>query len=162
MLGAPTPNPLTEAHYTFADGYLIAGPTRALVSHALQVKKSRTSIMNSTRFVELMPRDHYANFSAVIYQNLGTTLAPLAGILGSFGSQSPQQQRALQQLSNVKPLLVALYAESDRITVASDGDVLGMSMANLLTGNPGGWASGLMPFGQFAGTGGRKRAYIER
>ena len=29
MIAAADPNPLTEAHYTFADGYLIAGPTRA-------------------------------------------------------------------------------------------------------------------------------------
>ena len=34
MIGAADPSPLTEAHYTFADGYLIAGPTRALVTQA--------------------------------------------------------------------------------------------------------------------------------
>ena len=27
MIAGGDPNPLTEAHYTFADGYLIAGPT---------------------------------------------------------------------------------------------------------------------------------------
>jgi hypothetical protein len=29
MIAGADPNPLTEAHYTFADGYLIAGPARA-------------------------------------------------------------------------------------------------------------------------------------
>src|SRR5207245_7962627 len=38
------PNPLTEAHYTLADGYLIAAPSRALVTKALQVKTAGTSI----------------------------------------------------------------------------------------------------------------------
>src|ERR1017187_2484572 len=36
-------SPLTEAHYTFVDGYMLAGPTRALVARALQVKASGTS-----------------------------------------------------------------------------------------------------------------------
>jgi len=44
MIAGATPNPLTEAHYTFANGYLIAGPTRALVSKALQIKTAGTSI----------------------------------------------------------------------------------------------------------------------
>jgi hypothetical protein len=162
MLGASTPNPLTEAHYTFVDGYLVAGPTRAMVSRALEVKQSRVSIMRSSKFVDLTPRDHYTNFSAVFYQNLGTTLAPLAGLLGGLGPQTPQQQRAIQQLSNIKPILVALYAEPDRITLASDGDAFGMSIANLLTGNPGGWAAGLTPFTAFSGTGARKPAYIRK
>src|SRR5690242_12186832 len=76
--------PLTEVHYTFSDGYMIAGPTRALVSRALQVKTAGTSITRSSAFTSLVPRDRYANFSAVIYQNLGTTLAPIAGLLGGM------------------------------------------------------------------------------
>src|ERR1035441_5422141 len=76
MIAAAVPNPLTEAHYTFAGGYLIAGPTRTLVAHALQVKAAGTSIARSAKFLSMEPRDRHVNFSAVIYQNLGTTLAP--------------------------------------------------------------------------------------
>jgi hypothetical protein len=161
MLAAGQPNPLLEAHYTYADGYLIAAPSRALVAQALQVKQSRTSIMRSTRFMELTPRDHYTNFSGVFYQNLGTTLAPIAGLLGSMApQQDAASQRAIQSLSNFKPLLVALYAEPDRITMASDGDALGMSLTALLTGGPGQWAGGLMPsLGQFTGTRERMKSY---
>ena len=79
MIAAADPNPLTEAHYTFADGYLIAGPSRAMLTRALQVKSTRTSITHSAQFLSMEPRDHYANFSALVYQNLGTSLAPLAG-----------------------------------------------------------------------------------
>ena len=87
MIAGGDGSPLTEAHYTFADGYMIAGPTRALVARALQVKVSGASITHSAGFVALMPRDHYNNFSAVIYQNLGTTLAP---IISLFGGMIPQ------------------------------------------------------------------------
>ena len=41
MIAGGDGSPLTEAHYTFADGYMIAGPTRALVATALQVKTGR-------------------------------------------------------------------------------------------------------------------------
>ena len=34
MIAGGDGSPLTEAHYTFADGYMIAGPTRALVARA--------------------------------------------------------------------------------------------------------------------------------
>jgi hypothetical protein len=49
MIAAAVPNPLTEAHYTFADGYLVAAPTRALVARALQVKAAGTSIARSAK-----------------------------------------------------------------------------------------------------------------
>ena len=110
------PNPLTEAHYTLADGYLIAAPSRALVTKALQVKTAGTSITHSTRFVSMVPRDRYMNFSALIYQNLGSTLAPIAGLLGSFvPAGNAAQSRMLQNLGNMKPLLIAAYGEPDRI-----------------------------------------------
>jgi len=32
----------------------------------------------------MVPRDRNMNFSALIYQNLGTTLAPITGLQGSF------------------------------------------------------------------------------
>ena len=35
MIAGGDGSPLTEAHYTFADGYMIAGPTRALVAARL-------------------------------------------------------------------------------------------------------------------------------
>ena len=84
MIAGADPNPITEAHYTFADGYLIAGPTRALIAKALQTKTAGTSITHSANFLAMEPRDHYANYSAVVYENLGRTLAPLVGMFGSF------------------------------------------------------------------------------
>src|SRR4029077_17241401 len=87
MIAGADGSPLTEAHYTFADGYMIAGPSRALLSRALQVNTGRASITHAVNFVSLLPRDQYNNFSALIYQNLGTTLAP---IISLFGGMVPQ------------------------------------------------------------------------
>jgi hypothetical protein len=101
----------------------------------------------------LVPRDHYMNFSALIYQNLGTTLAPLAGLLGSF-APAPRdgQPNPLQNLGNMKSTLIAAYGEPDRISVATSGNMLGMSLTNLMSGNLLGIAGNALPFSQFQGT----------
>ncbi len=153
MIAGGDPNPLTEAHYTFSDGYLIAGPTRALVSRALQVKTSGTSITHSARFLQMEPRDHYANFSALIYQDLGTTLAPLTSLLGAFASSGGRgAQDALQGLGNMKPMLVAAYGAPDRITVAGGGPMFGSALNSILSGNLLGLVENGLPFRQMSGT----------
>ncbi len=114
MIAAADPNPLMEGHYTFADGYLIAGPTRALVAKALQQKALGTSITHSAKFLEMAPRDQYVNFSGVVYANLGNTLAPLMGLIGSLAPQGAHGgENALAKLGNLKPMLVAAYAHGD-------------------------------------------------
>ena len=148
MIAAAVPNPLTEAHYTFADGYLVAAPTRALVARALQVKAAGISIARSASFISMEPSDRHVNFSAVVYQNLGTTLAPLAGLLEAFGRGGRGRQNPLQDLGNLKPSLIAAYAEPDRITVATNGNLLGKSVTDLLSGN----LAGALPFPQLQGT----------
>jgi hypothetical protein len=155
--------PLLEAHYTFDQGYLIAGPTRALVSRALQMKIAGTSIKHSTRFLEMTPRDQHVNFSAVIYQNIGTSLAPLAALASAFipqrgGPGGPN----LQSLNNVKPTLYAVYGEPDRITMTANGDVLGSTLAGLLGGDVRGMAGMSLPFGQMMGTHAPRAAYPGR
>jgi hypothetical protein len=159
MIGAADPNPLTEAHYTFAEGYLIAGPSRAIVSQALQARANRTSIVRSTKFVSLMPRDHYANFSAVIYQNLGSTLGPLIGMLGSLAPPSKGGANPLGNLANLQPSFMAAYGEQDRVTIAGAGNIMGMSPNNFANGSLLGIAGGALPLGQFLGTPGRRPAY---
>jgi hypothetical protein len=150
MIAGADGNALTEAHYTFADGFLIAGPTRALIAKALQTKLAGTSITRSGAFLALEPRDHYANYSALIYENLGKTLAPLAGLLGSFvppqahggGRGGPNP---LAAISDMKPLLIGAYAEGDTITVAANGNMLAKGMSNMLGGNLMGVIGSAMP-----------------
>lgn len=152
LLAASDPNPLTEAHYTFVNGYLIAAPTRALVLHALEAKTSGGGIARAPAFTALLPRDHYANFSAVVYQNLGTTLAPLAGLLGALEPRDGAPHPPLANLSNLKPFLIAAYGEPDRITLANSGEVPSMSLNNFLSGGVFGLAASGLDLGQFVGT----------
>jgi len=147
LIAAGDPNPLTEAHYTFTSGYLIAAPTRALLVRALQVKAGGGSIAHAAGFTALLPHDHYENFSAVVYQNLGNTLAPLAGLLGALRPQN-DRGRPMPRLDNLKPFLIAAYGEPDRITIASNGEVPGMSLNSFLSGGVFGMVR------QFAGTSG--------
>ncbi|MBV9504043.1 MAG: FecR domain-containing protein [Acidobacteriia bacterium] len=135
--------PLTQAHYIFASGYLIAAPTLALLTRALQARASGDSIARSPSFTALLPHDPYANFSAVLFQNLGATLAPFAGLL---------DPKAAAGVAKLKPFLVAAYGEPDRITLASTGDLLGMGFHSFLTGSLLGIARDSLPMPQLFGT----------
>jgi hypothetical protein len=158
------PNPLTEVHYTYAGGYAIAGPSRAVVNSALQVKSAGNSVTRSAKFVSMTPRDRYMNFSALIYQNLGTTLAPLAGLLGAFGNLHGGGMPGgipggMPDLSNIQPSFVAAYGEPDRITIAATGTPLGIGPAALEGGSLSGLAANLPALGQLLGTGKPRPAF---
>ncbi|MGB2652651.1 MAG: FecR domain-containing protein [Candidatus Acidiferrum sp.] len=114
----------SEYDYTFAGGYLILAPSRALLLAALQTQENGTSLARSSSFQALLPSDDHANFSAVLYQNLGPLLKPLASQLTSG------QLAVLQQLAaDAKPSVFCAYGETDRIEVASN--------ARLFDLNPG-------------------------
>jgi hypothetical protein len=112
----------TEYDYTFADGYMILAPSRALLLAALQTHANGTSLAHSASFRALLPSDNQANFSAMIYQNLSPILKPLASQLSSG------QLAFLQQLaSDAKPSVFCAYGESDRIDVASSGKLFDLN-----------------------------------
>jgi len=112
----------TECDYTFADGYMIVAPSRALVLAALQTHANGTSLARSSSFRALLPSDNQANFSGMIYQNLNPILKPLASQLTSG------QLALLQQLAaDAKPSVFCAYGESDRIEVASSGKLFDLN-----------------------------------
>jgi hypothetical protein len=150
MIAGADPNPLTEAHYTFSDGYMVAGPSRAIVSKALATKAAGTSITHSASFLAMTPRDHYSNFSAVMYQNLGTTLAPIAGLLGAFAPSDRNTQNAIQGLGKIKPVMFALYGEPDRITFSGNSSGLG-GFSGILGGNLANMVGSALPLGSMLG-----------
>jgi len=111
-----------EYDYTFADGYMIMAPSRALLLASLQTHANGTSLARSASFRALLPSDNQANFSAMIYQNLSPILKPLASQLSSG------QLALLQQLAvDTKPSVFCAYGESDRIEVASTGNLFDFS-----------------------------------
>lgn len=112
----------TEYDYTFADGYMIIAPSRALLLAALQTHASGTSLARSASFHALLPSDTHANFSAMLYQNLSPILKPLASQLTSG------QLALLQQLAaDAKPSVFCAYGETDRIEVAGSGKLLDLN-----------------------------------
>ena len=119
------------------------------------MKVGRASITNSAAFVALLPRDHFDNFSALIYQDLGSTLALIVSLLGGMAPQGRGGTNMMQGLSNMKSTLIAAYGEPDRISIATSGNLMGMSLSNLVTGN----LQNAIPFTQFMGTRGRVPAF---
>ncbi len=114
----------SEYDYTFADGYMIVAPSRALLIAAIETHANGTSLAHSASFRALLPSDNQANFSAMLYQNLSPILKPLASQLNSG------QLAMLQQLAaDAKPSVMCAYGESDRIEVASSGKLLDLNPA---------------------------------
>jgi hypothetical protein len=132
-LSSPAVAQLREIDYVFADGYLVAAPSRALLEQALSYRASRTGIAHSTRFTSLLPPDRYANFSGVLFHNLGSTLALLAEGIAAASNLTPEQRNAIAGFTrDVKPALVAIYAEDDQVVVATTSSAISLSAANLL------------------------------
>ncbi|HEV2802888.1 MAG TPA: FecR domain-containing protein [Pyrinomonadaceae bacterium] len=125
-----------EVHYTYAEGYLIAAPTAALLSRALQYRESGVSLVTSPRFVAALPEDGNTNFSAVFYHNLAPLLQPLAGAVGERAkSLGEEQQKAIAAFAaGAEPTLAYAYAQGDRITLAAntEGGPFGLSPGSLL------------------------------
>jgi predicted anti-sigma-YlaC factor YlaD len=119
-------NSLHEIHYTFTNGYIILGPSRALVMQALNIRQSGNSLAQSDGFKALLPHDDHANVSALVYQNL-------APVIGPVMKQLPQSQiQSLQQLAaETKPSLVCAYGEKDSIRVASVSPFFGLDLNTL-------------------------------
>ena len=82
----------------------------------------------------------------MVYENLAPTIAPIAGLLGSFAPD-----RLLKGLSTMKPTLIAAYGEPDRLTVSTGSNVFSGSLTNLMTGNLTGIIGQAVPLPQFAG-----------
>jgi ferric-dicitrate binding protein FerR (iron transport regulator) len=114
--------PAAEFDYTFADGYMLLAPSRALLLAALKTHASGASLAHSGSFRALFPSDNQANFSGMIYQNLSPILKPLSSQLTSG------QLALVQQLAaDAKPSVFCAYGGSDRIEVASTGNLFDLS-----------------------------------
>jgi len=133
--------PFPEIHYVYTDGYLLAGSSQALLDSAIQNRASGNTLTTSAAFTALIPHDQYANFSAMVYYNVGPTLSPLVERLSPSQGLTPGQQQSLGEIAaSLKPTLIAAYGETDRITFATSGSLFttfgNMSLLHLLQ-NPG-------------------------
>jgi hypothetical protein len=129
-----------EVNYTYAYGYLIAAPSRALVENAIKYRESGFSLVQSSKFKATLPEDKQANFSAMIYQNIGSAVPSVARAVGH--AAAPQEARqALSSLIGKKAGLVYVYALNDRMifSVNTEDGPLKLNASDLLglPGSPG-------------------------
>ena len=123
-----------EVNYVFANGYMIAGPTRALVEQALKYHDSNVNLTHSGRFTAGLPADGNTNFSALVYHNLAPLVQPFANRIPDSAKSGEQQKALADMAANMQPTLAYAYAFGDRIEFASntEGGPFGLSPATLL------------------------------
>jgi hypothetical protein len=114
------------ADYTFANGYMILAPTRALLMDALHTRATGDSLGHSASFKALLPVDQNENYSAVAYQNLGPVLTPL---LSQLSGDSADAIRKLA--SDSHPTAVCAWGKNARIEAASNSNLFGFDFLTL-------------------------------
>jgi hypothetical protein len=125
-----------EVYYTFANGYLVAAPSRALLEQSIANRDSGNTLTRSARFMSALPQDGNTNFSAILYHDLAGLVAPLAEKMKTAGGELTEEQR--QKFAsidaNAPPTLVYAYSQGDRITIAAntEGGAFGLSPASLI------------------------------
>jgi hypothetical protein len=125
-----------EVNYTYVNGYVVMGPSRAMVARSVQNQEQGYSLLHSSRFTAGLPSDGNANFSAVFYHNLAPLMQPFAERIASSAGRLPaEQQQAIKAMAaDMPPTLAYAYAEGDSITFAAntEGGPFGLSPATIL------------------------------
>ncbi|HEY6232527.1 MAG TPA: FecR domain-containing protein [Pyrinomonadaceae bacterium] len=125
-----------EVNYTFVNGYMVMGPSRAMVERSVKMQQQGYTLLRSSRFTAGLPADGNANFSALFYHNLAPLVQPFAErIASSAGSLPEEQQQAIKAMAaDMPPTLAYAYAKGDSITFAAntEGGPFGLSPATLL------------------------------
>lgn len=115
-----------EITYTFTDGYMILGPSKAMVMNAISIHQNGNSLVHSADFRALLPQDEHPDVSAVLYQNLAPVIGPIAQQL------SPSQLQSLQQLAaESKPSVVCAYGDDNAIRVSTSSRLFGFDLNTL-------------------------------
>jgi hypothetical protein len=128
-----------EADWTFDGEYWIAAANRELLVRSLQNRQTGYTLPLSALFRAQLPHDASADFSAVIYHNLGPTVGPLYNLLGGNDRDSK-----LPRL-DMKPGAICFRAGPDRIDAAAMGGIFGLNIESLLA------MQGLGPLGVLQG-----------
>jgi len=114
------------AEYTYASGYLVMTPTRAMLMETLQTHASGNTLAHSSSFKALLPVDQNENYSAVAYQNLGPVVTPLLSQL-SGGSADAIKKLA----ADSHPTAICAWGKDSRIEAASNSNLFGFDFLTL-------------------------------
>ncbi|MDQ3220400.1 MAG: DUF3352 domain-containing protein, partial [Acidobacteriota bacterium] len=122
-----------EVHYTYANGYLVAAPSRALLEQSINNRDAGNTLVRSSRFMSSLPQDGNTNFSAIFYHDLAPLMQSLAERMKSVGGE--KDGKTLGPIdANAPPTLAYAYAQGDRIMLAAntEGGAFGLSPASLI------------------------------
>ena len=114
------------AEYTYANGFMIIAPTRALLMEALQTHTSGNTLAHSSSFKALLPVDQNENYSAVAYQNLGPVLTPLLSQLNGGPADAIKKLAA-----DSHPTAICAWGKDSRIEAASNSNLFGFDFLTL-------------------------------
>ncbi len=127
-----------EMNFTYDNGYMISAPSREIITKAIQNRQTGNGLPRSNGFRQLIPAGAQVNMSGVFYYNLGPTLRGVFDAVTGTIQMPSNQKEALEKLvNNQEPVLIALYAEENQITVASSSGFFGFGLENLLAAGSG-------------------------
>ena len=125
----------SHASYLFEDGYMIAGPSVALLEQAIQLRSSGVTLATTAKFRDLLGPDGQVNVSALVYTNIAPIAQSASKVLPSAPANGghPHGPAALGKLlASQGPTLYYAYAEPDRIVFAgSNQNPLGLNLGTL-------------------------------
>ncbi len=121
-----------EINYTYVDSYLVAAPSRALLTSAIQNRQTGYTLVRSQKFQAQLPKDANPNFSAIIYHDFSSSVNAVVDQLKSSNALSGDHRQAIAALqASAAPGLFYAYGESDRITLAAHGSLPGFNLNTL-------------------------------
>lgn len=123
------------AHFLFVDGYLVVGPSRALLVEAVAQRAAGVTLVASSTFLDLLPLDGQAHYSGVVYQNLGGAMGALGEFLGRQGGIPEAERERLSALAGEAGASLAVaYGETQGLTLSTRGahGPMGLSFESLL------------------------------
>ncbi|MXX63407.1 MAG: hypothetical protein F4112_07420 [Holophagales bacterium] len=116
-----------EIFYTYFDGYMVSASSVATIDTAIRHRGSGASLTSSQQFLDLLPENGYADFSAMVYNRLAETASELFDLLPTevVGDEQQAVVQAIEEsISSQGPSLYTVYAGRSEIVVTSSGPSL--------------------------------------
>ncbi len=121
-------------HLTFSDGYLLAGPSRALLAESIDRRAAGATLASSAAFRDALPTGDEPDFSAIAWQNLAASAGDLGRLLAdAAGVPAAERDQLVRLAGDVGPMLAVAVADGDRVSFASRGGrgPLGLPLGSL-------------------------------
>ncbi len=116
-----------EIFYTYFDGYMVSASSLATIDTAIRYRGSGASLTSSQQFLDLLPENGYADFSAMVYNRLAETASELFDLLPTEVVGDDQQavvQAIEESITSQGASLYTVYAGRSEIVVTSSGPSL--------------------------------------